>query len=435
MKVELKEIEKNKVLLEVEFPAEQLESAVEKAYQTIAEKLEVPGFRKGKVPKAVIDSRFDKQSILNEAFANGLPSYYSQAVEKLGIKPIDQPKIDIIQLEEGKAVKFNATVDVQPEVKLGKYKKVKVEKSQVKVSKKEVDEQTKLLQEKFAQLEVAGGGVIKKGDFALINYDGSCEGKPFEGGSASDYLLEIGSNLFPPGFEEQLIGARKGEIRDICVDMPKNHQTKDIAGKKVKFRVLVKEVKLKKLPPLNNDFAKQVGEYENLKDLQSDIKKNIKNVKEEQAKIKVRGDLLNKVSQASEVEIPEVMVKRRVDTMIKNLSSDLEARKLNLDDYLKAMKTSRGDLEAQLRKEAGEAIRSRMVLETIIEKEGLEVNQNEVDNEIEELAKNAKVDSKEVKNSLNKEGKLELIRESILLRKSLDLLADEAEISTEEDKG
>ncbi|MEW6189543.1 MAG: trigger factor [Actinomycetota bacterium] len=426
----VEELEKNKVLLKVEVPTGDVDQAIEKAYKSISSRVSIPGFRKGRIPRKIIDARIGKESVLQEALNEMLPVYYSRAVERSGIKPIDKPEIEVVQLKEGQPLLFNAKVQVKPKVKLGKYKGVKAKMPFIEVTDEEIDGHIELLKDRFAQLEPVTRK-LRKGDFALINFEGFVDGKPFEGGSANDYLLQVGSGTFAPGFEDKLIGARRGEIREIFIDMPKEHPIAEIAGKKVKFKVFVKEIKQKKLPKVDDEFAKEIGAFETLKELKDDVKRRLEEVKRNQDQFALRGKVLEAVSKGAEVEISEIMVERRVNEMIGDFAFNLKNRGIDLNDYLKATNTSMESLRERFKRDALRALKNELVLGAIGEKEGLEVKEEEVDNEIEKLAQRMNVEGSEVKKRLEERGNLGLLREDILLRKTLDWLVDQAEIKRE----
>lgn len=430
MKTMVEELEKNKVLLKVEVPTGDVDQAIEKAYKSISSRVSIPGFRKGRIPRKIIDARIGKESVLQEALNEMLPVYYSRAVERSGIKPIDKPEIEVVQLKEGQPLLFNAKVQVKPKVKLGKYKGVKAKMPFIEVTDEEIDGHIELLKDRFAQLEPVTRK-LRKGDFALINFEGFVDGKPFEGGSANDYLLQVGSGTFAPGFEDKLIGARRGEIREIFIDMPKEHPIAEIAGKKVKFKVFVKEIKQKKLPKVDDEFAKEIGAFETLKELKDDVKRRLEEVKRNQDQFALRGKVLEAVSKGAEVEISEIMVERRVNEMIGDFAFNLKNRGIDLNDYLKATNTSMESLRERFKRDALRALKNELVLGAIGEKEGLEVKEEEVDNEIEKLAQRMNVEGSEVKKRLEERGNLGLLREDILLRKTLDWLVDQAEIKRE----
>jgi len=428
LKTSLEEIEKNKVLLKVEVPTERIDKDIEKACKEISKKIKIPGFRPGKIPSKVVRSHVGMAAIYNEILQNTLPGYYSEAIDKEGVSPIAQPEVDIVQIEEGKPFKFNAKVEVKPEVKLGKYKGLKVTKEKLEIQDEWVDRQIENLRGRSAQLEPVERK-IKKGDFALINFEGTVEGKTFEGGSAEDYLLEIGSGRFVGSFEEQLEGAGKAEIRDIWIDFPANYQNQELAGKKAKFRVLVKEVKQKVLPEPNDDFAKEISEFDTLEELKKDIREKLKKTGEQQIDFKLRMDVLNKAVEGVEVDIPETMIKNRKELKLKDFVESLKKQGIGLEEYLKATNQDNEKLEKEAEKETKEELKKELTLDAIARAEKLEITDEETDNEITSIAKSGKQDPKEAIERVKQQGSYEFIREDLRIRKAWNLLAEEAEVS------
>lgn len=427
MKTSLETIKKSKVLLKVEVPAKQVDTAIDVACKEISKKIRVPGFRAGKIPSKVVKSRVGMETIYNEVLQNVLPIYYAEAVEKEGIEPIARPELDVVQIEEGKALKFNAKVEVKPEVKLGKYKGIKALKDDVEIKDEWVDRQVQNLRERFAQLEPVERAV-KKGDFALINFDGTVDGKSFEGGSAKDYLLEVGSKTFLEDFEKELEGANKGEIRDVFIDYPKDYGNPELAGKKGKFKILVKEVKQKILPDLNDDFAKEVSEFDTLGELKQDIRGKLQKTREEQVDFKFRMDLLNNVVEGSDLEIPESMIQNRKELKLKEFEDSLKKQGMNLDEYLKAANQDKDKLEKEAEKEATEELKKELVLDAIAVAEKVEISDEETDNEITKLAESMNKDPEETIKSARQQGTYEFFRENLRTRKTWDLLVEKAEV-------
>lgn len=431
MKTTVEALEKNEVMLKVEVSEQSWSDAISNAYKEIASQVKISGFRKGKIPPPVIRSQVGEEPILKEALSKGLPSYYVEAVKTSGVKPVTHPQIEIVQLDETKPLKFNAKVEVEPEVKLGSHKGVEVTREPTKVSKEEVDQQLDLLREKFAQLEVVSRPIQEK-DFALINFDGTIDGQPFEGGSASDYLLEIGSGTFIGGFEEQLVGANKGEIKDIWVDFPLDYPKQELACKKARFRVLVKEVKRKVLPNLNDDFTKQASKFETLAELRKEAEKSLEKIKDSQSQAKLQLAVLEKVAEKAEVEISDGMIKHHVDEALENFKADLSTRGMKFEDYLKAMNLTQADVEKDFKSDAQKGIKNRLVLKQVASNEKIETSEDEVDKEIENIAKRLNKDKAEIKKAVLKEGNVEMIKEDIILRKALNFLVERANIKDKE---
>ena len=434
MKATVEELKKNQVLLKVEVPIDNVKASIGKAYRRISEKINIQGFRRGKIPPRIIDAHIGKGPVLQEALQEMLPHYYVEAIKTTGVKPIAKPEIEVVQIKEDEPLLFNAKVEVKPKVELGDYEKIEVKKKTVNVSKEDVDQQLESLQKRFARLEAVKGRSIKKGDFVLINYEGKVGGKVYDGGSVQDYFLEVGSNIFPPEFEEKLVGARTGEILDIVVDVPKLYYQTEIAGNRVNYKVLVKEIKQKVLPELNDKFAKETSEFESLNDLRADLKKNIRKLKEKEAEAQVKIDILDQLANISKVEVPEVMVEERVTEKIEDLKERLKIAGLNWEDYLEQAKTAEEDLKKSLREDAEKNTKKRLALEALAEKEGLEVSPEELDNEIRITAQREGKSFGELKKDAEDKGYLDAFKEDILAKKALDLLPEKVKIIKDIDK-
>jgi trigger factor len=428
VKTDIETVEKNKVLLKVEVDSKEIGKAINQAYKSIAKKISIPGFRKGKIPKQVIDIRIGKEPVYQEALREMLPVYYNQAIKSSGIEPIDQPEFDVVQIEEGKPLLFNVKVEVKPEVKLGEYKGVEVTKEKAEVKEEEVERQLEAMREKVATLEIAPSRSLKKGDFALMNFEGTVDGKPVEGGSGEDYLLEIGSQTFVPGVEEQLIGMRKGEIKDVYVDIPEDYHAKQIAGKRVKFRILLKEIKQKKLPEVNDEFAKQVSGFKTLDELKQDIRAKLSQVKEALAQTQVRENIVKKIAEKAEVEIPDTLVGREMDIMLQDFAFSLQAQGINLQQYMDMANLTPEAMREKFKEDARRRVKSKLVLEAIAKAEGFEVTESEVEKEVETMATRIGKPKEELQKRLEEAGEIEVIKESIRIRKTVDWLVEEAKI-------
>ena len=428
LKASVEEIETNKVMVKVEVPSEEVDRAIENACRDISKKISVPGFRSGKIPSRVVKSRVGMQTVYDEAVRQLVPVYYQKAVQETEIEPVAQPEIDVVQIEEGKELKFNATVEVKPEVKLGEYKKLEVAKDTFEIKDEWVDRQVQALRDRFAQLDPVERPV-RDGDFVLMNFEGKVDGKAFEGGSANDYLLEIGSKTFVGDFEAQLVGARKGEIKDIFVDFPEDYGNPAIAGKKPQFRVLVKEVKQKSLPDLDDDFAKEVSEFDTLEELRQDIRDKLTKSREKQVDFKLRMDVLNKACENAEVEIPESMVNTRKEAKIKELTETLSRQSVKLEDYLRTTGQDREKFEKEAENEATQELKRELVLEAVSKAEKLEITDEQTDNEIRKLAESMKKDPNEAIRAAHRQGTFEFFRGNLLTRDTWKWLVDQADIS------
>jgi len=422
--------EKNTILLKIEVPAEVFDKEVDQAYKRIAGQLVIPGFRKGKIPKTIIDSRLGKQAVHEEAIQKAIPHYYVDAVKGADIEPVDQPEIEIVQVEENKPLIFTAKVTVKPEVKLGEYKGIEVEKPSVEPAEDEVKTQIENMRNNFASLEPVEDRPVKEGDFALIDFEGFVGDEPFEGGSSKDYLLEIGSGTFIPGFEDQLVGVKKGEAKDVMVTFPEDYGSEELAGKEAKFKVAVKEIKDKKLPEFDDDFAKQVG-FDTVGELEVDVRSKIAEVKEKYADTELKNRVVDAVTEAAEVDIPEAMVEQELDDMVEDFSSDVQRQGLTLEKYLELTGMTVENLRKEWRDRAEQRVKNRLVLEAIANAENIEAAQEDVDNEIKKAAEATGRDFEEIKQIFEMKGTIGALKQRIAIGKTIDWLVDAANIKEE----
>ncbi len=373
------------------------------------------------------------ETIYNEVVQKLLPIYYRKALKKEGIDPITQPEVDVVQVEEGKPLKFNAKVEIKPDAELGNYKGIEVSKEKVEIDEQWIDQQLAILQNRFAQLDPVARPV-KEGDSVLINYDGKVDGKAFEGGSAEDYLLEIGSNTFVGDFEKQLEGAKRGEIREVFAEFPEGYGNPDLAGKKAYFKVLVKEVKQKILPETNDDFAKDVSEFDTLDELRNDIREKLSGNKEQQVDFKLRMDVLDKVVEDAEIDLPETMIEDRKEFKIKDVAASLQKQGMSLEDYLKSSSQDKEEFEEHAQKEAVEELKREAVLEAVANAENLEITDEETDNEIKRLAESMNKDPEASAKAARDQGTYEFFRGNLLSRKAWNWLVDNAKVTEIERK-
>lgn len=430
--VERLEEEKDTVLLKVEVPTNVFDAAVEQAYKRIASQLVVPGFRRGKIPKAIIDSRVGKESVREEALQQALPYYYADAIQDSDVEPVDQPDVNVVQAEEGKPLIFTAKVKVKPEVKLGKYTGLEVSKPSSEPTEGEIASQIDGLRNNFANLEPVEDRPVKEGDFALIDFEGFLGEEAFEGGSANDYMLEIGSGTFIPGFEEQIVGMKKGETKDVKVTFPEDYGNDQLAGKEATFKVAVKEIKEKKLAELNDDFAKQVG-FDTLDDLRADIREKIYEVKSKYADAEAKSEIVDAVTDLSQAEVHDVMIEEELDDMLEDFAVDVKRQGLDIDQYLELTGMTKESLRGDWHDRARHRVKSRMVVEAIANAENIEVTPEEVDNEIKKAAEATGRDFEEVKQIFEMKGSIGALKRRILISKAIDWLVEHSVIVEKEE--
>ncbi len=422
-------IEDNKIKLEVEVAAPDVDTALAKAYRKVVKKINLPGFRKGKVPRRILESRFGPEVLHEDALEELVPPAYEQALEEADIDPINQPEFELVQVEEGKPLLFNAVVEVLPEVELGDYKGLKAEQEEVKIDDLQVDHHIYMLREQNARLVPRENEPAREGDLVTIDFKGYIDGEPFEGGEAEDHSLELGSKSFIPGFEEQLIGVKPDEEIEVKVTFPENYRSEEQAGKEAVFQVKMKQIKEKQLPELNDDFVKEISELETLDEMKADLKEKMLKNAEEQSKSKLEESLIEKVTNASTVKLPEVLVERQIDRMIGDMESYLRQQGLGLDQFLELSGKSMEEMREQNRPEAEKRTKANLVLDAIVKKEGITVDDSEVEEKIAGIAKTYDDQPDRIKGILEQQGRLPVIREEMRIRKAIDLIVDQAEIT------
>ncbi|MCK8825339.1 trigger factor [Fuchsiella alkaliacetigena] len=424
MKVSKETIEENKVLLDVEVEASEVNDALKQAYQKVVKNVEIDGFRKGKVPRKVLEARYGKEVLHKDALDILIPRKYQQAVSEAEIEPIDQPEIDDIFIEEDKPATFTAEVEVKPEVELGDYTDLDIELEEVEVTEGEITENLAEKRDEFATLKVSEREEVAEGDFVIIDFEGYLDGEPFEGGAGEDYTLEIGSGTFIPGFEEGLLGAKVGEEVEIDVTFPEEYQAEDLAGEGVTFKVKVKEIKEKELPELDDEFAQQVGDFESLDELKADITNKLEEEAEAEVQQKFENELVEAVAAQAEVNIPETMVDNEIDTMIRGLQQRLQQQGLAWEQYLERLQTSEADLRAEYRDEAEKRVKINLTLEAIAEEEGIEVADEEIENRIEEIAEQQNQDPEMIKSFLQMQGQYQSLIDQLKMQNTIKFLTD-----------
>jgi len=424
MKATWEKIEKNLGVLDVEVDAERVASALDKAFNKVAKKANVPGFRKGKVPRPIFEARFGVESLYQDAIDILLPEVYSEAVEQADIFPVDRPEVDIEQFAKGETFKFKARVTVKPEVTLGEYKGIEVAAVAAEVSEEELNEELERLQQRHAELTVIDEGASQSGDIVVIDFDGSVDGVPFEGGQAERYSLELGSNTFIPGFEDQVIGMATGDFKDVEVTFPETYHAEELANKQAVFKVKVHEIKRKQLPELDDEFAKDVSEFDTLDEYKEDLKKQLLTRKEQEAQGVRENEAVEKAAANAEVEIPEAMIQSEVQNMMRDFDNRLRQQGMNLEMFLSFSGQTNADLEGQMKDDAEKRVRNNLVLEQIAKEEKLEVSEEEINKELENMADTYKRSADEIRSILGANGSLDSLREELLLRKTIDFLLE-----------
>ncbi|ALS74322.1 trigger factor [Planococcus rifietoensis] len=419
--------EGNVGVLTVEVPAEEVNGALDKAFKKVVKEINVPGFRKGKMPRQMFEKRFGVESLYQDALDFILPDAYANAVEEAGINPVDRPEIDIEKLEKNEPLVFTAKVTVKPEVELGEYKGLEVSKEDTNVTDEEIEEQLKESQERMAELTVKEDGQVENGDTAVIDFEGFVDGEAFEGGAGNDYSLEIGSNSFIPGFEEQLVGAKTGEQKDVEVTFPEEYHAEELAGKSATFKVTVNEVKAKELPELNDEFAKELDEeVEGLDALRTKMKENLKAEKDNASETQMRDQLVQKAAENATVEIPQAMIDSEIDRMMQDFEQRLSQQGMNKELYFQFSGQDEDALREQMKADAETRVRVSLTLEAIAKAENMEVTSEDIDKELEKMAGQFNMDAEQIKTAL---GGTEMLENDIRMQNTVEFLVENAKIS------
>jgi trigger factor len=428
MKATVDRIEKNTVLLEVEVDQEQFSKALNDAYRKVVKNVNIPGFRKGKAPKRVIERYFGKEALYNEAVEAIIPDAYMKAVEEQNIFPIDQPQMELVQVEEGKPVIFKATVTVKPEVELGQYTDLELVKPVIEVAEEDLAKELEALQNRYAKLINLDEGQVQDGDTVIMDFVGKADGEEFAGGKAQDYSLQIGSGSFIAGFEEQMVGMSSGETKEINVTFPQDYHAENLAAKDAVFTVTVKTIKRKDIAPLDDEFAKDVSEFDTLEELKEDLLNKLKLNAETQVQQSLEDQAVDKVVANAEAEIPEVMINAQIDDMMSNMEHRLMAQKVSLDDYLKFTNSSREQMRAELRTDAEKAVKTSLVLEAISKALSVEATEEEVNEAFENLSKQYNQDAEILRKIMKSQGRYEVFVEGIQREKTVKLIIEKSNI-------
>ena len=416
----------NEVKLEITVEAEKFENAMKKVYFQNAKYFNIPGFRKGKAPMNIVEKYYGAQIFYEDAFNEVATEAYEEALTENKIDVVSRPEVDIAQMEKGKDLIFTAVVQTKPEVKLGKYKGIEIQKIEYKVDKKDVDHELEHMQEHNSRLVTVDDRPLENGDTATIDFEGFVDGVAFEGGKAEGHELEIGSGTFIPGFEEQLIGMELENEKEIKVTFPKEYFSKDLAGKDATFKVKLHDIKKKELPELDDEFAKDVSEFDTLEELKKSIKEKLTKNKEQREKYETEEAVLKAVCEDSKLDIPSGMIELEIDNMLKDFEQRLSYQGLNLEQYLKMIGKTEEEMRKEYEPQAIEAIKSRLVLEAIMKAEKIEASEEEIKAKLEEMAKSYGKDVEELSKNENLKNYL---AEGIKSEKALEFIVNNAKVT------
>ncbi len=428
MSLQVEKLEKNMAKLTIEVDAAKLNDAIKKAYQKNKGKMSVPGFRKGKVPQAMIEKMYGPEVFYEDAANYLIPEAYGEEVENAkDLEIVSQPKIDVVQIEKGKNFIFTAEVALKPPVELGKYKGVKIDKIDREVTDEDIEKEIKREQEANARTITVTDRPIKDGDTAVIDYEGFVGDEAFEGGKGENYPLVIGSGSFIPGFEEQLIGKNSGDDVDVKVTFPEEYHADNLAGKEAVFKVKINEIKEKELPELDDEFASEVSEFDTMAEYREDVKKNLAEKKEKEAKDKKEDAVIEAIVKDSKMEIPEAMIDTNVRNMVNDYARRLQSQGLSLEQYFMFTGLDMDKFQEQMRPGAIKRIESRLILEAIVKAENFEVTEEEYEKELERIAEESKMELDKLKEYIgDDEYGREQIEEDLKIQKAIDLIVDNA---------
>jgi trigger factor len=426
VKVTKEILENKKVKLEIHVEPEIFEEGMQKSYLKNRKSISVPGFRKGKVPRKIIERFYGEAIFYEDAINEVFPKVYDEAVRETGIIPVDNPDVDIAQIGEGQDLILTAEVDVKPDVELGQYKGIEVEEVAYTVSDQEVEHQLEhVVQDNARWVNIEDRGV-QKGDLVTLDYTGTINGEAFEGGTAEKQTLEIGSGHFVPGFEEQLVGLNLEEEKDISVVFPDEYHAEDLKGKEAVFHVKIHEIKEKELPVLDDEFAKDVSEFATLEEYKADLKQKLQESARQNARNRMENQLLAKVAENASVDIPDVMIENEINSMLQDMDMRLRYSGMNLENYLQMSNTSMEDFRAQYKDDAYNRVKMQLVLEAITKAEGITVTDEDREKEYQKIAEQYKKDVEDIKKSFGASS--EYIDNGILVQKTIDMLMKEAVI-------
>ena len=426
MNAKVEKLENSQVKIDITIEAEKFEEGMQKAFFRNAKHFNIPGFRKGKAPRNIVEKYYGESVLYEEAFNIVAPEVFDKVIKENNIEAVATPNIDITQIGKGKDLIFTAVVTVKPEVKLPQYKGIKVEKKKYKVTDKDVDNAIKEMASKNARLVTVDGRYkVKEGSTVVIDFEGFIDGVPFEGGKAENHSLEIGSGAFIPGFEEQLIGMKNGEEREIEVTFPEEYFSKDLAGKPATFKVKVNEIKQKELPAIDDEFAKDVSEFDTLEELKADTKKHMEEENERKAKFEEEENAIKQIVEKAEIEIPKVMIDLEIDDYVKEFETNISYQGMNLDSYLKLIGKDIVDFRKGYEERATVNLKTKLILEAIFKAENLEVKEEDIAEKLREFAKSYGKNPEEFVNNATDQMK-EYLKEELKYNTAVKFIMDNA---------
>ncbi|HID1393498.1 TPA: trigger factor [Staphylococcus aureus] len=425
--------EGNEGLLTVTVPAEKVNKALDQAFKKVVKQINVPGFRKGKVPRPIFEQRFGVEALYQDAIDILLPDSYGEAIDETDIKPVAQPEVSVTQIEKGKDFIFEATVTVEPEVKLGDYKGLEIEKQETELSDDELQEAIDHSLGHLAEMVVKEDGVVENGDTVNIDFSGSVDGEEFEGGQAEGYDLEIGSGSFIPGFEEQLEGMKVDEEKDVVVTFPEEYHAEELAGKEATFKTKVNEIKFKEVPELTDEIANELdAEANTVDEYKENLRKRLAEQKATDAENVEKEEAITKATDNTTIDIPEAMVNTELDRMVSEFAQRIQQQGLDLQTYFQISGQDETQLREQMKDDAEQRVKTNLTLTAIAEAEKIEATDEDIDKELEKMSKQFNISVEDIKNTL---GNTDIIKNDVRIQKVIDLLRDNAKFveGTKED--
>ncbi len=427
MQVKVENVDKNVVQLEIEVDEEKFEEGLQTAFKKNSNKFSIPGFRKGKAPRYMVEKFYGEQVLYEDAINAICPEAYDKAVEENNLHPVDRPEIDIKQIGKGQKLIFTAKVTVKPEVELGEYKGVEVKKASAEVTDEDLEKELKGIVDKNARMISVDDRPIASGDTAVIDFEGFIDGVPFEGGKGNDYNLEIGSGSFIPGFEDQLIGVASGEEKDVNVSFPEDYGKSDLAGKPAVFKVKVKEIKVKELPTLDDEFAKDVSEFDTLEQYKADLRQKLVERAEHKAHHEDEDNVIGKVVENAKIDLPQVMIEKQIDNIVYDFAMRLQYQGLELEKYLEIMGMDMNTFRKSFETRAEQEAKTQLVIEKIGIVEAIVPSDEDTNEEIKKLAENYRQSEEEFRQHLRPDD-IEYIRSNLVARKTVDFLVENAKL-------
>lgn len=418
--------EGNEGVLSVTVPAEKVDKAIDQAFKKVVKQINVPGFRKGKVPRQIFEQRFGVEALYQDAVDILLPEAYGEAIDETGIKPVDQPEINVTSIEKGEDMTFEANVVVEPEVELGDYKGLEIEKQDTELTEEEVQESIDHQLGHLAEMVVKEDGAVENGDTVNIDFDGYVDGEQFEGGQAEGYDLEIGSGSFIPGFEEQLVGVKTGEEKDVNVTFPEEYHAEELAGKEATFKTKVNEIKYKDVPELNDEIANELdAEANSVDEYKENLRKRLAEQKATDAENTQKEEAINKATNNTTIDVPEAMIKTELDRMVQEFGQRMQQQGLNLETYFQISGQDESQLREQMKDDAEERVKTNLTLTAIADAEEVEVSDADIDKELEKMSEQFNISVEDIKQTL---GNTDIVKNDVRIQKVIDMLVEEAKL-------